>query len=464
MEADANRRWHPSIRVRVTAVAAAVVAIVLAAGAIALAGFLHRALIRGASGSALQRTAEITALVARRPLPSVLPAVDATRRTVIQVVDPDGRVVAATAPLTGTEPLVTPRPGHNSVKRQPALGPGPWLAQPVAATLNGRVMTVIVYTSVVDVERTMRVFVGLMLVALPAATGFVALVVWSVAGRALRPVEVMRQEVSSITSTSLSRRVPEPPAQDEIARLATTLNDMLARLDAANDRQRQFMADASHELRTPLANIRAAIEVSMAHPSLTDWDELSEDVLRQTARVERLTENLLLLATGDATRSRAAGDLVDLAMLLDRELERSAAGIHVEREGEPGPVLVAGDRDEIARALTNLVDNALRHARQRVTGGLRSGARWAEMWVADDGPGVPAAQRERIFDRFVRLDDHRDRTDGGVGLGLAIARDLVQRNGGTLTLDAHGEGATFRIRLPLAARATTDRAEPSAVS
>ena len=260
----------------------------------------------------------------------------------------------------------------------------------------------------------------------------------------------MRQEVAAITSTSLGRRVPEPPTRDEIARLAATLNDMLSRLEDGNDRQRQFMADASHELRTPLANIRAAIEISMAHPGGTNWDAVSDDILRQTARIERLTRDLLLLAVGDADRPRREPELVDLGAVLDAELDRPNPGKRLARDGEAGPVTVNVHSDEITRAVANLVDNALQHASQQVTGGLRHGAQWAEVWVTDDGPGVPADQRDRIFDRFVRLDDHRGRTDGGVGLGLAIARDLVRRNHGTLTLDSHGAGATFRIRLPLA--------------
>jgi signal transduction histidine kinase len=231
---------------------------------------------------------------------------------------------------------------------------------------------------------------------------------------------------------------------------------MLSRLESASDRQRQFMADASHELRTPLANIRTAVEVAQAHPSTVDTAALEEDVLQQTARLERLTQDLLVLAAGDVERSvTPRSELVDLARVVDLELQRPSDAVSVHRLGQPGPVLVDADRQEMTRALSNLIDNARRHAKSNVTVGLRSGARWAEIWVSDDGPGIPRAQRERVFERFVRLDAHRDRADGGVGLGLAIARDVTQRNGGTLTLDPHGDGATFRIRIPLAANSAT---------
>jgi signal transduction histidine kinase len=287
-----------------------------------------------------------------------------------------------------------------------------------------------------------RTALTVMLIGFPLLLGVVAAVTWLVTRRALRPVEGIRREMAAITqSEDLARRVPEPDTHDEIARLASTTNETLAALETSVERQRRFVADASHELRSPIASLRTQLEVAAAHPELLDLDGAVED----TVRLQRLAADLLLLARLDAGE-RPSDAKVDLAGLAREEAE-GRPGVTVDAE----PVEVAGSRGQLGRVLANLLDNAQRHARSAVTVDVRREGDRAVVGVADDGDGVPDGDRERIFERFVRLDAARSRDDGGAGLGLAIARDVAVRHGGTLTAGrGPAGGALFELRLPLA--------------
>ncbi|MEU7473118.1 HAMP domain-containing sensor histidine kinase [Streptomyces sp. NPDC044984] len=287
-----------------------------------------------------------------------------------------------------------------------------------------------------------RTALTVMLIGFPLLLVVVAAVTWLVTGRALRPVEGIRSEMAAITaSEDLARRVPEPATHDEIARLARTTNETLAALEASVERQRRFVADASHELRSPIASLRTQLEVAAAHPALLDLDGAVED----TVRLQHLAADLLLLARLDAGE-RPADARVDLSALA-REEAAGRTGVTVDAE----PAEVTGSRGQLGRVLANLLDNGRRHARERVTVTVRREGDWAVLGVADDGEGVAEADRERIFERFVRLDAARSRDDGGAGLGLAIARDVAVRHGGTLTAGAApAGGALFELRLPLA--------------
>lgn len=297
------------------------------------------------------------------------------------------------------------------------------------------------------------------LIGLPLLLAVVALVTWLVIQRAFRPVEGIRREMDAITrSTDLSRRVPEPASRDEIGRLARTTNQTLAALEASVERQRRFVADASHELRSPIASLRTQLEVGAAHPELLDVPGAVKD----TVRLQNLAADLLLLARLDAGE-RALTEDVALAELVAAELEQRRGDRVRVRVAELTEVAVTGSRGQLARVLGNLLDNAQRHATSLVRVSVRGSAdttdsgatdSGAVVEVADDGAGVPEAERDRVFQRFVRLDDSRSRDDGGAGLGLAIARDVAERHGGRLTVEKAPEGgALFRLRLPLAPRA-----------
>lgn len=282
-----------------------------------------------------------------------------------------------------------------------------------------------------------------MLLGLPLLLVVVAGVTWLVTRRALRPVEGIRGEMAAITaSTDLSRRVPVPSSKDEIGRLARTTNETLAALESAVERQRRFVADASHELRSPIASLRTQLEVGVAHPELLDVPGAVED----TVRLQRLAADLLLLARLDAGE-RPGGARVDLAAMVREESSQRVADRVPVRTGELVSAEVAGSRGQLGRVLGNLLDNAQRHAVASVRVAVVREGEWAVLRVEDDGPGVPESERERIFERFVRLDDARARDDGGAGLGLAIARDVAVRHGGSLAVRT---GSVFELRLPVA--------------
>ena len=445
-------RWSrlASVRVRITLLATIALAAGLAVGATLLVGSLRNALLDAQAGTGPRRAAELAALAGRGPLPAELPAVDAGRRTLLQVLDVNGRVVAASAELRGLPALMQATERHRQVRDElDHLGDGPWLVEPTPATLGGRPEVVLVITSLTDYERSAELLRGSLVLSLPILTLIAAGVVWMVVGRALRPVEAMRLEVQRITSEQLDRRVPAPATRDEIGKLASTLNDMLDRLEESSSTQRRFVADASHELRTPIANIRVAMEVASAHPDRANWTDVAADVLEQDARMERMTDDLLLLGrTGETSVPLRLGP-VDLGDLVTAELSR---GVPADRRlvaSEVAAVTVTGDREQLARMLSNLVDNALRHARRQVTVAVTVGSSSVEIRVADDGPGIDRADREVVFNPFVRLDGHRDRHQGGAGLGLAIVRQIVLAHHGTIRVRDNGPGAVFVVRLPL---------------
>jgi signal transduction histidine kinase len=472
-----RRRLFGSVRSRATLAATLVVAVALVAAGAAVLLSLRSNLIGQAETVADSSARSVASALALGKTYDKL-SLDGDDEPV-QVVDANGTLVAASEELerisgTGTRD-VRPQaptapgsgeagdddsddggepPGHGEIDDSTTFTDG-------SATIDGehadyRFAAVQVET---DELGSLTVYVGaplsaeqsavstattVLLIGFPLLLAVVAGVTWLSTRRALRPVEGIRREMAAITaSEDLARRVPVPDTHDEVARLARTTNETLAALETSVERQRRFVADASHELRSPIASLRTQLEVGAAHPELLDLAGAVED----TVRLQRLAADLLLLARLDAGERPAAGARIDLAGLV-REEAAGRAGVRVEASEA---VEVAGSRGQLERVLTNLLDNARRHARSAVTVTVRRDGKWAVAGVADDGDGVPAGDRERIFERFVRLDDARSRDDGGAGLGLAIARDVAVRHGGTLTArDAPAGGALFELRLPLA--------------
>ncbi|WP_338493551.1 HAMP domain-containing sensor histidine kinase [Streptomyces sp. SJL17-4] len=477
-----GRRFLSSVRARATLGATVVVAVALVAAGIAVLLSLRDNLADRADAQADSAGRQVGAQIARgTPYPRLrLP--DGSDHPV-QVVDRDGRVLAVSEDLeriSGTGvPGVTPveEPGADRDNESDAddpetgeLGDITWHSSG-RATVDGdeaayrfaevevtdsRGETVLVYAGapLETQQDAVRIAATVMLIGLPVLLLVVGGVTWLVTRRALRPVEDIRREMAAITaSEDLSRRVPEPDTGDEVASLARTTNRTLAALEASVDRQRRFVADASHELRSPIASLRTQLEVGAAHPELLDVPGAVED----TVRLQQLATDLLLLARLDAGE-RPGRTRIDLGELVRAEAggRRSGDRIEVLVEAEEG-VELTGSRGQLARLVTNLLDNARRHARSRITVTVRAEGGRALLAVTDDGEGVPVAERERIFERFVRLDDARSRDEGGAGLGLAIARDVARRHGGDLTVTAAPEGAgddpsrgaRFELWLPL---------------
>ncbi|MFJ4701169.1 sensor histidine kinase [Streptomyces sp. NPDC088768] len=310
---------------------------------------------------------------------------------------------------------------------------------------DARTFTVFAGAPLDAADSAVRTALTVMLIGLPVLLAVVAAVTWAVTRRALRPVEGIRAELDAITgSRDLARRVPEPATHDEIAALARTTNATLAALQDAVDKQRRFVADASHELRSPIASLRTQLEVGAEHPEFLDLDGAVED----TVRLQHLAADLLLLARLDAGE-RPPDRPVRLADLVAREAAEHGLRARIEPERADG-YEVRGSAPQLGRILGNLLDNARRHARTEVALALRQEGADAVVTVSDDGPGVPPAERDRVFERFVRLDDARTRDEGGAGLGLAIARDAAHRHGGSLVAgERPGGGAEFVLRVPL---------------
>lgn len=295
-----------------------------------------------------------------------------------------------------------------------------------------------------------------MLVGVPLLVLVVGVITYRLTGRALRPVELMRDRTARISEADLSTRVDVPPTGDEIARLAVTLNAMLDRLHDAHQSQVRFIADASHELRSPLAAARAELDVAVRDPGHADWLATAA-VLRSTnERMQRLVDDLLALAR---TAENAPGRDQDVD--LDDVVERIGYGLRprsgVVVDVVTRPVRVRGNPEELSRAVQNLADNAVRYAQHRVRLSVAAGdgPGGARIEVADDGCGIPAPDRELVFDRFVRLDDGRARSAGGSGLGLAIVRGIVGSHGGSVRVgESDLGGAAFVVRLPQASSST----------
>nr|WP_243862243.1 HAMP domain-containing sensor histidine kinase [Frigoribacterium faeni] len=288
-------------------------------------------------------------------------------------------------------------------------------------------------------------------VAVPVALLVLGVTTWFVVGRALRPVESMRREVAEVTAANLSHRLADPGGGDEVSRLAATLNGMLDRLDASATAQRRFVGDASHELKTPLATIRQHAEVALLHPGSIDGRALAGTVLGEEARLTGLVQGLLVLARADEGAlgvTRRPVDLDDLVLTEAARL-RETAGVTVDATAV-GPARVRGDAGLLGQVVRNLVANASRHARTTVAVGLVETAEGrAVLTVDDDGSGVAEVDRARVFDRFVRLDEARDRDAGGSGLGLAIVAEIVRVHGGTVRVGtAPLGGARFVVDLP----------------
>jgi signal transduction histidine kinase len=264
--------------------------------------------------------------------------------------------------------------------------------------------------------------------------------------KAMGPVNAIRRELAEITSTGLDRRVPVPRKDEEIKLLAETANDTLDRLEGAYQQLRRFTSDASHDLRSPITAMRAQLEEALMYPQDTDWPKMTKAVLAGVDRLQAIVTDLLTLARLDAraplTRSRT-----DLGRLVGAELDRRTYGMEIVKDLRQN-VFIDCDRLRIIRVLVNLLDNAGRHATSKITVIARADGTMATLEVLDDGAGIAPEHRERVFERFTRLEASRDRDAGGTGLGLAIAREIAEAHEGTLTIQDSERGACFVLRLP----------------
>ncbi|MFJ7266186.1 sensor histidine kinase [Streptomyces sp. NPDC099050] len=451
-----SKPWHRrlgGLRARAAAAAALAMAAVLAAGGLWLYTLLRANLIENTTGRTELAARKVAARYDTGSLPAGgrLPAPEGGVDLVL-VRNAAGTVVATSGDLKDTPELTElgPAPGRDvrSAVLPPAR-PGAQRRVVVAVDAPGPPgardpHTVYAATVLGDVDDANRAVALGLLAGAPPLIAFAALLAWWVTGHALRPVTAIRTGLAAVTGSELDRRVPDPGGADEIAQLARTVNDTLDRLERSDARQRQFTADASHELRNPLAAVRSRLEVALRDP---DRESVAA-ALADTERLQGIAADLLLLARldgGPAPRTEP----VDLALLAAEAAARRPEPRVPLRLDARAPVPAAGDPARLERALANLVDNALRHARTGVVVRASTADGWALLEVTDDGPGIPEADRDRVFERFVRLDADRGRASGGTGLGLAIAREIARAHGGDVrALPAPAGGARLVLRVP----------------
>lgn len=447
----ARRLRLGGIRARTTLLATLVVGAGLVIGAIVLVAVMRASLADEVASAAELSAAEVARVLADGGEPRLSDLADADEG-LVQVLGEGGEVIQSSGNVAGRAALAEISPGE-VVEVTPLAGLAPFVVvADAASTPRGRV-TVLMGRSLDGVVEATQVVVGLLVAGLPILLGLVMLVTWTVVGRALAPVDAIRREVDAISATELHRRVPEPNEKDEIGRLARTMNQMLERLEGSHARQRRFVSDASHELRSPLAAIRQHAEVAISHPETTPTAELADTVLAEGMRMQRLVDDLLLLARADESRLRLQLDEVDLDDLVLDEARRLAGttDVRIDVTGVTA-ARVRGDAPHLARLVRNIGENAARHTRTVVAFSLGVAGGEIELAVDDDGPGIPPEERERVFDRFVRLDEARARDAGGSGLGLAIVAQLVAAHGGSVRVrDSALGGARIEVRLPRAA-------------
>lgn len=441
---------RPSLRLRITAVATLAVGLVLAAGAAALVVSLRATLVDQVD----TQLASDTDAIVRAAQDGELDPRDGPSDRYVQVVALDGQVVGASTSADG-RPLLLPPPhpwaggpaARDTDHTDPVLGPLRVRVSPFGPR-DG--VWLVVARSRQPVDDATRSVTGALALAVPLATVGIGAVVWLVVGRSLRPVEALRRAVDDITEHDLGRRLDGPGTGDELDRLAATMNDLLARLQAASQRERQLVADASHELRSPLAAVRALVETAPDDPDEAAAHQA--EARAAVARLQTLVDQLLELARHDlpVPAPTRPVDLDDLVLQHAALLRRTSALTVDTASVSGGQVL--GSEEALGRVVENLVANAARHARTTVRLVLAERDDEVVLVVADDGPGIPVADRQRVFERFTRLDDARRRDRAGAGLGLAIVARIVARHGGTVVAgdDDVLDGAAVTVRLPAA--------------
>lgn len=443
-----------TVRTRSTVVATVVVAVGMAVASAAMLLVLYHTLQQSAHQAAEARAVQLVEQLRSDAAADLDPGLLGTdgQVGVIQILDRRGAIVAASSDAP-TTPLVSQSvsPGQSAFLGHVEIAGDDvdyWVSARGANTPAGPV-TVVVGGAREPVESIIATVAVLLAVSSPLLVMLVAWATHVLVGGALRPVETIRSRVASISTQQLGERVPVPPTGDEIAHLAETMNEMLARLEAGHAAQRRFISDASHELRSPLATISTALDLAHNRPDMLDTALIDESLIPEAQRMRDLIDNLLLLARADEHQLAGRRDDVDLDDILETETVRLQGNSNLAVHASISAARVTGDARQLARMVRNLVDNAARHAGTIVD--LRSEVQGdsAVIRIADDGPGIPREHWARVFDRFVRLDASRARDAGGSGLGLAIVAEIVTAHRGTVQIsDRSGGGVCFTVTLP----------------
>ena len=452
-----RRGWRRGgVKERLVGVSVLGVAVALAVGILIFTNLLNRSLVAHL-GTSTDAAAEVAADALATGGPAGVQAQDFSEVLRVQVVTASGEVVFSSFPATSAMSALRPVAGDGTQEGAqywwvPFGDQIPWLVSARGVRYGDQDYVVLVSSAQAPTHEAVSTTATIMLALSPLVLALVGGITWWLVGRALRPVEAIRDQVARLTATRLDDPVPVPDTHDEVAALAVTMNQMLARLSAARSAQLRFVADASHELRSPLTGLSGLLEVARTEDSLQTWRELEPLLTTEAHQMSAVVQNLLLLSRVDGGRVATAGQDVDLDDLAWDEVGRLRASTALTVITDISATRVIGDRMALSHVLRNICDNAARHARTTVrimATPVGASARWV---VEDDGAGVAEADRDRVFERFVRLDESRARDTGGSGLGLAIVREVVAAHGGSVAVDSSEDlgGARLVVELPCA--------------
>ncbi|WP_106399064.1 sensor histidine kinase [Actinocorallia populi] len=364
--------------------------------------------------------------------------------SIIQVVSASGEVVG-TSEATAGRPLSDRRPSpENRIANFIRCSGNDDCLMISAVRADASPDSAVVYTATTAppllTGHTLEFTLLLLCLPLLVLTSWIA---WLLTGRTLRPVEEIRSRIAEITASDLGLRVPVPSSSKELAALANTSNDTLSRLEKSVNEQRRFASDVAHELRNPIAGLSLRLEEALMDREEADPWEVIESSLASTERLSAIVDDLLTIA-----RLQASTPKMEPINLGDFVTARALVHPQIRVEAAPG-LLVEGNRIRLTRLLANLLNNAVRHAETKVEVKVEREGDSALLSVTDDGAGVPEADREKIFERFVRLEESKERDPGGTGLGLSISREIAEEHDGSLVLADSPRGACFELRLPL---------------
>jgi signal transduction histidine kinase len=432
-------------------IAATAVALVLAIGGYLLLQILRAELIDTADDAGEDTARSIARLAEAGTLPTELAATEEVA-TAVQVVRA-GQVISATTNALKARPfLIADQPPGQLRKTDRQQLPfdedGPFRVIALGTETPQGDATIYVAVDVEDVAEVVGVARKVGAIGLGVLLVLLGAVLWVVIGRTLAPVTAIRARADAITGAELHRRVPEPVGRDEISDLARTINAMLGRLEYSAKQQESFVADAAHELRSPIASLQARLETVLRADTPAD-ETMLRDLLRETVRMGRLVDHLLLLARSDAGTISANQVPVDLEDVIYEAMASVEPTVPVTTS-DVEPVQVKGQPALLEHIVTNLIENAERYAGSSIDVSLRGNHEHAILTVDDDGPGIPEDRREEVLQRFVRVDESRERGTGGAGLGLAIVSEIVRIHGGSIEVtDSPSGGARIRVLLPL---------------
>ena len=455
---QARIRASWGLRKRSTAAAVAVVAIALLLGGVIWIALLQSTLTASLDTASVRKAQNVIVELADHDVDDAAEYVRLTGDAgqYVQIIDPSGHVAAASDPKAAQAPLtgLRPPPGQtqaHDVSSLPNIGNDDDFHVVAAGVhVGSAVYTVVVASSVQVQSDTVVTVAWFLLAAAPLLLAIVAVSVWLLVGRSLKQVERIRGQVARINADHLDGRVDVPPTTDELEALALTMNMMLERLQASDREQRRFVSDASHELRSPLATLSAGVEIAAADPSGAMWAQMKDVLAGETDRMRYLVEDLLTLAKANDGGVTVEDAEVDLDDVVDQEIRRLRSASRHKVSADLTPVRIRGDARRIGQVLRNVLDNAERHALSRIRVVLRTADSGAVITVDNDGEPVPEADRTRIFERFVRLDESRSREGGGSGLGLAIAAGIMSAHQGTIRAADGPEGeCRFEITFPV---------------